>query len=159
MKLKKLDKKVKILWFIESVIWVALILVGVILPIIFADESVKLILALSLGIPMGLLSIFLLVYPILRYNFYSYYYDEERILIYKGVIFKRSVILPVRQIQDIHIYQGPLMLIMGLSGVSVSTAGSNFNIACINKNDAKIMVDDLETNLNNRLGDNTNEEV
>lgn len=159
MKLKKLDKKVKILWFIESVIWVALILVGVILPIIFADESVKLILALSLGIPMGLLSIFLLVYPILRYHFYSYYYDEERILIYKGVIFKRSVILPVRQIQDIHIYQGPLMLIMGLSGVSVSTAGSNFNIACINKNDAKIMVDDLETNLNNRLGDNTNEEV
>lgn len=159
MKLKKLDKKVKILWFIESVIWVALILVGVILPIIFADESVKLILALSLGIPMGLLSIFLLVYPILRYHFYSYYYDEERILIYKGVIFKRSVILPVRQIQDIHIYQGPLMLIMGLSGVSVSTAGSNFNIACINKNDANIMVDDLETNLNNRLGDNTNEEV
>ncbi len=159
MKLKKLDKKVKILWFIESVIWVALILVGVILPIIFADESVKLILALSLGIPMGLLSIFLLVYPILRYHFYSYYYDEERILIYKGVIFKRSVILPVRQIQDIHIYQGPLMHIMGLSGVSVSTAGSNFNIACINKNDAKIMVDDLETNLNNRLGDNTNEEV
>ena len=159
MKLKKLDKKVKILWFIESAIWVALILVGVILPIIFADESVKLILALSLGIPMGLLSIFLLVYPILRYHFYSYYYDEERILIYKGVIFKKSVILPVRQIQDIHIYQGPLMLIMGLSGVSVSTAGSNFNIACINKNDAKIMVDDLETNLNNRLGDNTNEEV
>ncbi len=159
MQLKKLDKKVKTLWLIENLILVIVILTGVLLAVLFADESVKLILGLSLGIPMGLLSIFLIIYPILRYHFYSYGYNENRIVIYKGVIFRKSVILPVKQIQDIHIYEGPLMLIMGLSGVTVSTAGSTFNIASIDKIQAKNMVLELEKYLNERLEANGNEEV
>ena len=82
-----------------------------------------------------------------------------RIIIKKGVIFKSKVVLPVRQIQDLHVYEGPIMMILGLGGVSVSTAGSSFNIACLNKLQANEMVDALEEHLNDRLGELANEEV
>ena len=50
------------------------------------------ILARALGIPAVLLSAFIIVYPFLRYAFYSYGYDQTRITIKKGVIFKSRVI-------------------------------------------------------------------
>ena len=87
MELKKLDKKVRTLWFIESVIAVVVILAVCLTIILCANEIAKPILSLALGIPCVLLSAFLIVYPILRYSFYSYAYNETRIVIKKGVIF------------------------------------------------------------------------
>ena len=159
MGLKKLDKKVRTLWLIESVIAVIGILLTAILVILLSNEKVKSILCIALGIPAVLLSIFLIVYPILRYAFYSYGYDETRITIKKGVIFKSKVIIPVKQIQDLHVYEGPIMLMLGLGGVSISTAGSSFNLASINKKQAILMVDELEKYLNDRLEVIENEEV
>ena len=124
MELKKLDKKVRTLWLIESVIAVIGILLTAILVILLANENVKSVFCIALGIPAVILSVFLIVYPILRYAFYSYGYDETRITIKKGVIFKSRVIIPVKQIQDLHVYEGPIMLMLGLGGVSISTAGS-----------------------------------
>ncbi len=159
MELKKLDKKARTLWLIESLIAVFFILLASILVILFANENAKPILCIALGIPAVLLCVFLIVYPILKYAFYSYGYDDVRIIIKKGVIFKSKVVLPVRQIQDLHVYEGPIMMILGLGGVSVSTAGSSFNIACLNKLQANEMVDALEEHLNDRLGELANEEV
>ena len=159
MELKKLDKKVLTLWCVESLIAVICILLGAAVAIAFSNESIQSVLLYGLGIPAGIISLFIIVYPFLRYAFYSYGYNETRIVIKKGVIFKSSVTLPVKQIQDLHLYEGPIMLLMGLGGVSVSTAGSSFNIACINKKQAKLMVDELESYLNSRLGEQSNEEV
>ncbi len=159
MELKKLDKKVRALWLIESALAVILILATASIIILFANENAQKILLLALGIPCILLSVFLIVYPFLKYAFYSYGYNDNRIVIKKGVIFKTQIVLPVKQIQDLHVYEGPIMLIMGLGGVSVSTAGSNFNIACINKNQATQMVNELESYLNARLGEESNEEI
>jgi hypothetical protein len=92
MELKKLDKKVRTLWLIESVIAVVLILLTTALVILLSNESVKSVLCIALGIPAVLLSVFIIVYPILRYAFYSYGNDETRITIKKGVIFKSKVI-------------------------------------------------------------------
>ena len=51
------------------------------------------------------------------------------------------------------------MLMLGLGGVSISTAGSSFNLASINKKQAILMVDELEKYLNDRLEVIENEEV
>ena len=156
MELKKLDKKVLALWLIESVLAVVFILAVASIGIFLANDVIFLYV---LGIPCFLLCVFLIVYPILRYAFYSYGYNETRIIIKKGVIFKSSITIPVRQIQDLHVYEGPIMLLMGLGGVSVSTAGSSFSIACIDKKQAGLMVTELEDYLNSRLGEESNEEV
>ena len=76
-----------------------------------------------------------------------------------GVIFRHKVIIPIRQIQDLHTYNGPIMSLMGLSGVIISTAGSNFDIAGMLNADATNMVNDLEALLNKRLDGDDNEEI
>ena len=51
------------------------------------------------------------------------------------------------------------MSLMGLSGIIVSTAGSNFSIAGMLNEDALQMVNELEALLNKRLDGDLNEEV
>ena len=51
------------------------------------------------------------------------------------------------------------MSLMGLSGVIISTAGSNFSISGMLNCDALEMVNQLETLLNKRLDGDLNEEI
>lgn len=159
MELKKLDKKVRTLWFIENLAVVILLLTAYVIVLFAVEQAYRLIVGLSVGIPLGLLIVFLLVYPLLRYAYYSYGYSDIKIIIKKGVVFRSNVVIPVKQIQDIHIYEGPIMLLMKLGGVSISTAGSNFNIACIDKAQAQKMVDELEEYLEKRLEAESDEEI
>ena len=102
---------------------------------------------------------FCFAFPFMVYNRYSYAYNDKRIVIKKGVIFKYEIIIPVCQIQDLHLLQGPLMQLMKLQSVEISTAGSNYTINGLTYDDAKKMVDELEKNLNKRIEELKNEEV
>ena len=51
------------------------------------------------------------------------------------------------------------MMLLSLSGVTISTAGSNFNLACLSREDADAMIEALEINLEKRVQEKTDEEV
>ena len=164
MKMNKLDKSVLKLWYIRAAIG-ALALVGVMISALTiqlsADAEARFMLAVSLsvGIPVILLLCIILIMPALRYKMYAWGYDDKRIVVKQGVIFRHRVVIPVCQIQDLHRTQGPLMMMLGLSGVTISTAGSNFGISTLTTDEADRLIDALERNLEARVEELKNEEI
>lgn len=164
MELKKLDKSVLKLWYIRAAIGsLALVAVfasaAVILVAAGASGAVTLAVLLGVGIPVALLLGFTLIMPALRYQMYAWGYDDKRIIVKQGVIFRKRVVIPVCQIQDLHRTQGPLMMLLKLSGVTISTAGSNFDISTLTTEEADAMIDALERNLEARIEELKNEEI
>ena len=164
MKMNRLDKRVLKLWYVRAAT-AALAIVGVavsVLGILLATEAastVMLAVSLSVGIPVLLLLCITLIMPVLRYKMYAWGYDDKRIVVKQGVIFRQRVVIPVCQIQDLHRTQGPLMMMLGLSGVTISTAGSNFDISTLTTDEADRLIDALEQNLETRVEELKNEEI
>ena len=164
MELKKLAKSVLKLWYIRAAIG-SLALVGVytsaavILTVTGAPDDVTFAALIGIGIPVALFLAIILIMPVLRYKMYAWGYDDKRIIVKKGVIFKQRVVIPVCQIQDLHRTQGPLMMMLKLSGVTISTAGSNFDISTLTTAEADRMIDELERNLEARIEELRNEEI
>jgi len=164
MELKKLNKSVLKLWYIRAAI-VSLVLVGVftsatvILNTTGASSDVTFAVLLGVGIPVILLLGLTLIMPALCYKMYAWGYDNKRIIVKQGVIFRRKVVIPVCQIQDLHRTQGPFMMMLNLSGVTISTAGSNFDISTLTIDEADRMIDELERNLETRIEELKHEEI
>ena len=164
MNMNKLDKRVLKLWYIRAAI-ASLALIGVFTSaavILFATGAtgdVMLTVLLGVGIPVVLLLCLTLILPSLRYKMYSWGYDDKRIVVKQGVIFRRRVVIPVCQIQDLHRTQGPLMMMLHLSDVTISTAGSNFDLSTLTTDEADRMIDALEQNLEARIEEQKNEEI
>ena len=164
MKMNKLDKSVLKLWYIRAAIG-ALALVGVLVSVLViliateATSNVMLTVSLSVGIPVALLICITLIMPALRYKMYAWGYDDKRIVVKQGVIFRRRVVIPMCQIQDLHRIQGPFMMMLKLSDVTISTAGSNFNISTLTTDEADKLIDALERNLEARVEELKNEEI
>ena len=164
MELKKLNKSVLKLWYIRAIIG-SLALVGVftsaavILNATGASGDATLAVLIGVGIPVVLLLAITLIMPALRYKMYAWGYDDKRIVVKQGVIFRQRVVIPVCQIQDLHRTQGPIMMMLKLSGVTISTAGSNFDISTLTTAEADRMIDELERNLEARIEELRNEEI
>jgi len=164
MELKKLDKSVLKLWYVRAVI-VSLALLGILVgafAIVSGEDLTdgeRLAVLCAVGIPVLLLICVTLIMPALRYQMYAWGYDDKRIIVKQGVIFRRRAVIPVCQIQDLHRTQGPLMMMLKLSGVTISTAGSNFEISTLTTAEADRMIDELEHNLEVRVGEQRNEKI
>lgn len=164
MELKKLNKSVLKLWYIRAAI-ASLALVGalvciVVIPFVVGlDNNIRLAILLGAGIPIVLILCLVLIMPILRYKMYAWGYDDKRIIVKQGVIFKQRVVIPICQIQDLHRIQGPLMIMLKLSGVTISTAGSNFDISTLTTEEADRLIDELEKNLETRIEEQKNEKI
>ena len=164
LELKKLKKSVLLLWYIRAAIGVLALVgiftsVAVILNATGTPDGVMLAVLLGVGIPVALLVLFILIMPALRYKMYAWGYDDKRIIVKQGVIFRQRVVIPVCQIQDLHRTQGPLMMLLKLSGVTISTAGSNFDISTLTTAEADRMIDELEHNLETRIEEQKNEKI
>ena len=164
MELKKLDKSVLKLWYVRAGIGALALLgvfasVAVILSAAGASGDVTLVVLLGVGISVAFLLALILILPALRYKMYAWGYDDKRIVVKQGVVFRKKVVIPVCQIQDLHRTQGPLMMLMKLSGVTISTAGSNFDISTLTTKEADRMIDELERNLETRIEEQRDEEV
>ena len=164
MKMNKLNKSVLKLWYIKAAIG-ALALLGAIVSVVAilfvaeAPKDVMLAVSLGVGIPLLLLLCVTLIMPLLRYKMYSWGYDDKRIVVKQGVIFRQRAVIPVCQIQDLHRTQGPIIMMLKLSGVTISTAGSNFNISTLTTEEADRLIDALEQNLETRVEELKNEEI
>lgn len=164
MELKKLDKRVLTLWYIHAMI-ASLILVGVFISalvfllVLEAPANAMLAVLLCVAIPVFLIVGFTLIMPALRYRMFAWGYDDKRIVVKQGVIFRHRVVIPVCQIQDLHRNQGPLMMLLNLSSVTISTAGSNFDLSTLTTVEADKMIDELERHLEARIEELKNEEI
>ena len=164
MELKSLNKRVLSLWYIHAGIWAPVIIgvwLGVFIPLYLTGVGTSILLAVIIPLSViALLSLALvLVMPYLRYKLYSYGYNERTIEVRLGVIFRKRIVIPVYQIQDLHRFEGPLMMALGISGVTISTAGSNFDLATLTRDEADKMIAELEEWLEQRIKEKRNEEI
>ncbi len=164
MEMNKLDKRVLKLWYTRAALG-ALPLIGILIGALViliatkAPTNVMLAVSCGVGIPVVLLLCVIFIIPSLRYKMYAWGYDDKRIVVKQGVIFRQRVVIPVCQIQDLHRTQGPIMMIFQLSGVTISTAGSNFAISTLTTEEADRLIDALEQNLETRVEELKNEEI
>ena len=159
MQLNKLDKKALKIWYIYAVIE-SIAVLGAVIPAAIGLFGISFIV---LGVVICSLAaavlIIIWIWPGLKYEKYRYAYDKIKIVVERGVIFRRRIVIPVCQIQDLHRAQGPIMLMLGLSGVEISTAGSNFTLCYLQNGDADSMIDFLEAALEDRIEEIKNEEI
>lgn len=164
MELKKLNKSVLKMWYIQAVI-ISLILIlavaGTIVNVAISNASGNTLTAVSLGcgVPCVIVLCFILIMPALRYKMYAWGCDNTRIIVKQGVIFRERVVIPVCQIQDLHRKQGPLMMMFKLSDVTISTAGSNFDISTLTTAEADRLIEELEQKLEARIEAQKNEKI
>ena len=164
MVLKRLDSRVLKLWYIRAAI-LSLALIGVFVSAVIilgaaeASATVTLAVLIGIGIPDLLLLGLTLALPALRFKMYAWGYDEKRITVRQGVIFRHNVVIPICQIQDLHRTEGPIMMMLGLSDVTISTAGSNFDISTLTREEAEKLVCELEKKLEARIEELKNEEI
>ena len=164
MELKKLDKSVLKMWYIQAVIIsliVILAVAGTIVSVAISNAPGNILTAVSLGcaVPCIILLCFILIMPALRYKMYAWSCDDTRIIVKQGVIFREKVVIPVCQIQDLHRKQGPLMMMFKLSDVTISTAGSNFDISTLTTAEADRLIEELEQKLETRIEAQKNEKI
>ena len=161
MELKKLDKRVLTLWYvyaiIKSFVWIGVLIgASVFLLLLEVPRTGLLTVSVCVAIPVILIT---LIMPALRYRMFAWGYDDKRIIVKQGVLFRHRVVIPVCQIQDLHRNQGPLMMMLNLSSVTISTAGSNFDLSTLTTVEADKMIDELENHLEARIEELKNEEI
>lgn len=123
----KLDPRVKNVWRVIDVIWIALGYLCCAVPFAIcaavepAPWALALIAVLS-AIAAVLLVAFLVVLPPIRYVRWRYELHDDYLDIAKGIIWRKRYIIPFIRVQNTDTRQGPILRAFGLSSVTVATA-------------------------------------
>ena len=91
---------------------------------------------ISIVIILLYIILFIIVIPLLRYHYFSYYYDENEIHIRKCIITVETDMIPFYRIQNIEVIEGLIMRKYKLAHLHLSTAGGECNIELIAKKEA-----------------------
>lgn len=100
MQLNPLDRRILPLWYAKAALLWIVILAGCVVPAALIQSAP---LTIALTALLAILTVFTFLYPTLAYRAYSFGYDEKRIVIKSGVVFRHSVTVPVRQIGRAHV--------------------------------------------------------
>lgn len=109
----------------------------------------------ALLIPLALLLV--IAVAVLRYWFFRFRIEEDRIRIRQGIIEKTSVELPFDRIQGINVERRPVDRLLGLVTVSLDTAGSETTegeLPCVSHD----LADELQTRIGAGQRDRTVEQ-
>lgn len=132
---QKLDPRIKNVWRISDTIAITLIFLCVIAVggiALLVDESTAwwaepycLITVIIYG---ALLVIFWFVVTPLRYIRWRYALSKDFLDIVRGIIVHKHTVVPFIRVQNTDTRQGPLLRMMGLASVTISTAAGSMEI-------------------------------
>ncbi len=158
MKMQKISPKAKTLWLIRNAIWLVIITAGALIALLTGIDSPSFTAVAAItGASWLTVAVLLLIFPSLSYKNYSYGYDDKRFTVKSGVIFRHTITAPVCQIQDLHFYEGPVMRLLGIGKIMLSTGGSNFELVGLDKATAQTVIEELEEKLRRRIEEKNNE--
>ena len=110
-------------WFIvDFILVIVLILSCTIVPLIIASEPDWIIMGLILA---GMLLLTVIFVAWVRLYYVSMWYElrDDEMSWKRGVWFRRTGIVPYNRITNLDVIQGPVMRMLGISTLSVQTAG------------------------------------
>lgn len=154
--MKKLDKKVNLSVFISRTIFSLFVYVGYIVILIvpktiYEEEIIKTILVVLGSVIVFFTLIMNLVLPFFIYKIHGYELKADELLIHKGVIFRRTTYMPVKRIQHIEKFVGPIQKLFNLASIQVFTAGSQDSIIGLNNLVAEDLINEINKRLNQYL--------
>jgi membrane protein YdbS with pleckstrin-like domain len=153
----RLNKRVKAVWrlsgLIKTVIW-GIVCFGAAFGLKFivwnisVDELGKLFtgvvhvpLYVATAITVILFIIYVIIAPTIRYARFRYAVLEDEIDIYRGIIVRKRIIVPLIRVQYTDTTQGPLLRAFKLAAVKVYTAAGNQDIEGLATADAEELRD------------------
>ncbi len=110
---------------IPFLLWLFVFVFFVLIPVLYTSG----LQAAGLGVIFwwslyGAIIIFLgYVWAYLFHGFYRWRLGDEEIKIWRGIVFRKRITIPYMRVQNVNVVRGPLLLLFGLSGVEVETAG------------------------------------
>ena len=110
-------------WFIvDFILVILLILTCTIVPVIIASESDWILTGLTLT---GMLILIVIFIAWVRLYYASMWYElkDDEMSWKRGVWFRRTGIVPYNRITNLDVIQGPVMRRLGISTLSIQTAG------------------------------------
>ena len=97
-----------------------------------------------LGIMIGagvliivLAAVQVLIIPRIKMAYWGYQIDESAIDIQYGIIVVKRILIPMSRVQHVDTERGPIMRLLDLATLSVSTAGSNHKIPALKHEQAE----------------------
>jgi membrane protein YdbS with pleckstrin-like domain len=111
------------IWFIvDFILVIVLILSCTIVPVIIASEPDWIITGISLT---GVLILIVFFVAWVRLYYVSMWYElrDDEMSWKRGVWFRRTGIVPYNRITNLDVIQGPVMRMLGISTLSIQTAG------------------------------------
>lgn len=137
-------------WMLRLSVVPVLLLIGLVVTLIIEVEGM-IVLSIILGALLAFSIIILIAWPLLKLKCHGYMYDDDKITISFGVVFRHVVVIPYLQIQDIGYVQGPFQMLFKVKSIHISTAGSNQYLDCIDSELATKMLDDINPKIQKKL--------
>lgn len=111
-------------WALKAILvlspfWATMFLVGIVSR---PAEVPPLAVALVVGLAVAIV-IFAYGGALLYRRLYRWDLGEEDLRVWRGILFRKRVTIPYMRVQNVNVVRGPLLLLFGLSGVEVETAG------------------------------------
>ena len=85
------------------------------------------------------------------YRLHGYQVEEDYIMIKRGVLFRKEDYIPIKRIQHIEGFQGPIQMLFKIKTLIVYTAGSNDIIVGIPANEIEPIIHEIRTKLQSYL--------
>lgn len=154
--MQKLNSKINLYSFTVRTIGSLILYVGLIVSIVipaayYESELIKMLVIAALTIPVCLAAIFNFVLPWFVYKLHGYEHNDDYVVIQKGVIFRRKDYIPIKRIQHIESFQGPVQALFKIHSVMVYTAGSNDMIIGISSKDVEPLIHSIRVKLQSYL--------
>ncbi len=137
---KSLDRRMVRVWRISEAI--ALVVVAVIAAAVLAFyRPLWLVVVCAVLVALQLVS--LLVLPQVRYRRWRYEVTTTDVLIRSGLVVVKTSVIPMVRVQHVETKQGPVLKANGLASVTVTTAGSPFEIPGLATDEAEALRDQV----------------
>ncbi|UCC73451.1 MAG: PH domain-containing protein [Gemmatimonadota bacterium] len=122
-----LDQRVTTVWRLTGLVFALPLtaIAGLVEGVVLAPEGIRL---LAPGVIAGLAALpligFSVLWPGLRYRFWRWQVEADRVLIVKGVLWRSRSLIPRVRIQHVDTRSSPLQRWLGLNSLIIYTAGT-----------------------------------
>lgn len=148
MQYEKLNRRAILCIFISEIIEIMKNYIILILILYFPLKVFPKVISIILTILVIKDVIYLMTWPILRYERYRYFIGEDSIEIKDGFLFVEINIVPIERIHKITIKKGIIDKLFNLSKVILTTAGGDVTIKFLTDEKVKVISSILNDKIN-----------
>ena len=137
---RRLDRRMVKVWRIQEAIALA---VSVAIAAVVCVAVPEFWVAVVCGAVVAIQLVCLIVLPAVRYRRWRYEVTNTDVLIRSGLIVVTTSVIPMVRVQHVETTQGPILKANGLASITITTAGSKFEIPGLAAAEAETLRDQV----------------